>query len=51
MTKQKQHYAFMAALMMLIALISTLKGYHWLVSCLFGGVAGIYIYAAIYTKR
>lgn len=56
MTKQKQHYAFMAALMMIIALIGTLRfdmhdGYYWLIPCFFGFVTGIYIYAAINTKR
>jgi hypothetical protein len=56
MKRQRKHYIFMAAIMMLIALVATLKfdmqyGYYWLIPCFFGFIGGGYIYAATKTNH
>jgi hypothetical protein len=53
--KQRKHYFFMAAVMMLTALIADLRfdmqnGYFWLIPCCFGFMGGVFIYAAIKSK-
>ena len=53
--KQQKHYFFMAAVMILTALIAYYRfdmdnGYYWLIPCSFGFISGVFIYAASINK-
>jgi hypothetical protein len=56
MKKQRKHYMFMATILLLTALISTLKfdmkaGSYWIIPCFLGFTGGVYIYAAVKTHH
>lgn len=56
MGKQQKHCIFIATILMLIALIATLKfdmeaGYYRLIPCFFGFMGGVYVFAAAKTNH